>query len=90
MQTNTNPLDYVLLAKLAELSGYSEKALRQKISKGQFVEGVHYIRSPDGRIHFHLQRYQDWLVNNTPRGSASITESCGFPSNIADHDVVKL
>ncbi len=90
MQTDTNPLNYVLLSKLAELSGYSEKALRQKISKGQFIEGTHYIRSPDGRIHFHLQRYQDWLTNASQKGSPSTTESYGFPSNIADHDVVKL
>ena len=34
----------------AELSGYSEKALRDKISTGVWVEGLNYYRAPDRHI----------------------------------------
>lgn len=44
----------VTIKKLAELSGYTEGALRKKIHDGVFVESVHFQKSPDGRIHFDL------------------------------------
>ncbi len=57
-------LPKVTLKKLAEESGYSEHALRSKIARGDFAQGKHYIKSPDGRIHFIVEEYLNWLESN--------------------------
>jgi hypothetical protein len=73
-------LPYVTLQKLAEETGYSVEALEAKIKRGQFAEGVHYIKAPDGRIHFSVEGYLEWLSSRTERdtksrsgGTASVT-----------------
>ena len=43
-------LNQIQLKRYAELSGYTEKALRDKISTGVWVEGLHYYRAPDRHI----------------------------------------
>lgn len=58
-------LPVITLTKLAEESGYSEVALRSKIARGDFAEGIHFIKSPDGRIHFVLEEYLKWVVSNS-------------------------
>lgn len=55
------PLNRVTLKKLSELSGYSESALRKKIHDGVFKQGIHFVKSPDGRIHFDIQEYEKWV-----------------------------
>lgn len=54
-------LKYVTIKKFEELTGYTEKAVRNKIDQGVFVQGKHYIRSPDRRIHINLEEYQKWV-----------------------------
>jgi hypothetical protein len=73
-------LPYVTLQKLAEETGYSVEALEAKIKRGQFAEGVHYIKAPDGRIHFKVEAYLEWLSNHTAQaiksrsgGTANVT-----------------
>jgi hypothetical protein len=56
-------LDLITLPKLAMESGYTEHAIRSKIARGDFAEGVHFIKAPDGRIHFYLQEYYKWVVS---------------------------
>lgn len=50
----------VLLKKYAEQSGYTEKALREKIHKGVWAEGVHYYRSPDRHIVINIEEVEKW------------------------------
>jgi len=54
-------MKYVTIAKLASLTGYTEKAIRRKIEEGIFLESIHYLKAPDGRIHFDLEQYEKWL-----------------------------
>ncbi len=55
------PLSIITVKQLARLSGYSEAALRKKIHDHVFQEGVHFQKSPDGRIHFDIQEYEKWV-----------------------------
>lgn len=55
---------YITLKRIAELTGYTEGALHKKIHDGVLVEGVHYYRSPDGRIHFDIKEYEKWVKAN--------------------------
>lgn len=57
-------LGLITLKKLAELSGYSGAALHKKIHDGVLLEGIHFYRSPDGRIHFDLEEYEKWVKAN--------------------------
>lgn len=54
-------LPVVTIDKLADLSGYTTKALRCKIERGEFIESVHFYKAPDGRIHFDVKEYLKWL-----------------------------
>lgn len=54
-------LRFVTIDKLSELSGYTAKAIRRKMERAEFVEGRHYFRAPDGRIHFDLEAYSLWV-----------------------------
>jgi hypothetical protein len=57
------PLDTVTAKKLADLSGYTEGALRKKVHDAIFVEGIHFVKSPDGRIHFILKEFNKWVLS---------------------------
>ncbi len=57
-------LPLITIKKLAIESGYSEFALRSKIARGDFAEGIHFIKAPDGRIHFIVKGYLSWLESS--------------------------
>lgn len=56
------PLKWVTLQAYAASSGYSVGALRQKINRKQFEEGVHYRKAPDGRILLNVAECQNWGI----------------------------
>jgi len=51
-------LNQIQLKRYAELSGYTEKALRDKISTGVWVEGLHYYRAPDRHILINVKEVE--------------------------------
>lgn len=59
-------MKYVTIQKLAEKTGYSVGALRRKIERGQLLEGVHFVKSPDGRIQFNIEAYESWVQGDRP------------------------
>ena len=52
---------WVLICRVIELIGYSDDAVRAKMRKGVWLEGVHWRRAPDGRIVFDLEAIQRWI-----------------------------
>lgn len=54
------PSRYVRPSLFADLTGYTEKAVRRKIESGAWVEGVHYVRAPDGNLLVDLEGYEQW------------------------------
>lgn len=54
-------LRYVTIKRFAELSGYSEDAVRSKIGGGIWVEGVQYKRAPDNRVLINIEGYEKWV-----------------------------
>jgi hypothetical protein len=55
-------LQWVTLQTYAVSSGYSVGALRQKIRRGHFAQGLHFRKAPDGRILLNVHACQDWGV----------------------------
>lgn len=56
-----------LIKKVAEETGYTVKALQRKIEVGILVEGVHYHRSPDGRIAIDTEEFENWRLGQPTR-----------------------
>lgn len=52
---------WVMLRRAAELTGYSEEAIRHKIKRKVWSEGRHWKRAPDGRIAVNLDEYERWV-----------------------------
>lgn len=48
------------LDKFCELSGYTETAIRKKISQGVWQEGKQYVKAPDGWIKIILEGVDQW------------------------------
>ena len=53
--------EYVLLEKASELTGYTVKALNQKIDNGIWKEGEVWCRGPDGRRFVIMRGFHKWV-----------------------------
>ena len=56
-------MKWVLINKIYELIGYSDDAVRAKISKGVWLLGIHFVKAPDGRLLFNMEAIQKWIEN---------------------------
>lgn len=54
-------MNYVLIPKFCELSGYTEKAVRRKMESGVWAEGKHWKKAPDGRILINIPAIEHWI-----------------------------
>ena len=52
---------YVVIDRAAEITGYSRRAIEEKIAKGVWLEGVVWRKAPDGRRLISLQGFQQWV-----------------------------
>lgn len=66
-----NPLVTIPLA--ATVLGLTQKAIRNKIATGVWIEGREYHRAPDGRIFVNLPSVNRWVVQG--QGSRSGTRA---------------
>ena len=55
---------YMLIAKFAEITGYTRRAIETKIQNGVWIEGKHYRRAPDGHITMCLTEYNKWVESS--------------------------
>lgn len=53
-------LEYVLIGKFAAASGHTEDAIRKKIDRGEWLEGVVWIKR-GGRIYIIVEGYYRWV-----------------------------
>jgi hypothetical protein len=53
-------MKWVTIKKAAELSGYSVKAIEAKRADGTWLEGVVWIKAPDGRILISPEGIDAW------------------------------
>lgn len=58
---------FVTIKKCSELTGYSEMAIRSKISDGVWLERNVWVKAPDGRVLINMDGYEAWVQ----RGSSS-------------------
>ena len=56
-------IEYKTIRQFASESGYSEEAIRTKISRGVFRENEVWVRSPDSRVLISIQGFNLWVRN---------------------------
>ena len=52
---------WVLIKRLAELTGYSEDAVRHKVKNGTWLPGRIWRKAPDGRIFVNIDEFERWV-----------------------------
>ncbi len=52
----------ITIRKFADTAGYSEAAIRTKISRGVWLEDEVWVHSPDGRILIDVEGYGRWAA----------------------------
>lgn len=52
---------YVTIRKFAEISGYTEKAVRRKMESGMWRPGEIWLKAPDGRILIDIKGFEEWV-----------------------------
>ena len=57
----SNPSRWVLINRLAEITGYSEDAVRHKVKNGTWMQGRIWRKAPDGRIFVNVDEFERWV-----------------------------
>lgn len=52
---------YIRLPLFERMTGYTQKAVRRKIEEGHWLEGMQYMRAPDGHILIDMRGYELWV-----------------------------
>jgi hypothetical protein len=52
---------WLLIPGFCRETGYTEDAVRTKIKRGIWLEGIIWRKAPDGRIHINIEEYQKWV-----------------------------
>jgi hypothetical protein len=58
-----------MIKRAAELTGYSEDAIRHKIKNGTWAQGRIWRYAPDGRVSINLEEVDRW-VESAPQQAA--------------------
>jgi hypothetical protein len=54
----------VLIRRLAEITGYSEDAIRHKVKNGTWLEGRVWRKAPDGRVFIDVDEFERWVESD--------------------------
>jgi len=65
---NVAPARYVLIELAEAVTGYTVKAIENKIARGEWRQGREWKYAPDGRIVIDLEGYKKW-VESQPAGA---------------------
>ena len=66
-------LRYVTISKFAQESGYTENAIRAKITAGVWLMDMVWKKAPDGRVLIDIEGYANWVEGKTMRELQAIT-----------------
>lgn len=63
---NRTAIRFITIKKFAEITGYSEEAVRAKIHRGEWLQDHMFRKAPDGRILIDIEAFNDWADNGMP------------------------
>ena len=53
---------FVTLKRFEQMTGYTEKAARAKMTRGDWLRDREYVKAPDGHILMDLEAYERWVL----------------------------
>jgi len=56
-------LRWLTIEKFSAESGYTPHAVRNKIKRGDWLEGHVWVKAPDGRILIDTEGYEKWVTS---------------------------
>ncbi len=81
-------LQFRTIKQFAQESGYSEKAIRLKLDKGIWADGIRY-KAPDGRVLISIEGFERW-VQGTEVFQNIANHQYESTSSSSDKDGMKL
>ena len=81
-------IEYKTVRQFAAESGYTEEAIRTKISRGVFGENEVWVRGPDNRVLISIQGFNEWVRKGQEFVQQAIQAS-EFPSHTKGKNVEK-
>ena len=61
-----SPITWVYINRLSELTGLSPDAIRHRVNRGSWMEGIHYRKEvagkPKSRVIYNLEEISRWLA----------------------------
>jgi len=58
----SKPVKFVTIKKFCELTGYTDSAVRGKISAGVWLLDREWVKAPDGHIMIDMEAYDKWVM----------------------------
>lgn len=72
---------YQTIKRFSEATGYTEHAIRSKLSKGVWPLGEIWIKAPDGHVLISVEGYEAWVESGMESGARRLpalkSVSCG-------------
>ena len=65
-------IDLITIPRFCILTGYTDKAVRAKMSEGVWLEDLVWIKAPDGRILMSIRGYEAWAAGQALESSDRI------------------
>lgn len=65
MKSRDEMTRYVTVKKAAELTGYTEAAIRDKIRDGVWLMQRVWLKAPDGRVLINMEGYERWVESQS-------------------------
>jgi hypothetical protein len=84
--TILNTAPYVVIEKASELTGYTRRAIEEKIAKGIWLEGREWVHAPDGRRLISMKGFEQWVEG---KGSMSARRQSGSRSAMAESSIAR-
>jgi hypothetical protein len=70
-ELKVSPAPYVTIPLAAQVTGFTEKAIRRKIEEGVWLEGREFVKAPDGHILISIKGYSQWVEKGWVSRSAN-------------------
>lgn len=55
-------MNWITVKKFSELSGYTAKAIYNKVERGTWKNNIHWRKAPDGRLFICVESIEEWVM----------------------------
>jgi|TARA_R100000501_G_C2541055_1_gene59776 hypothetical protein len=82
-------INFKTISAFSKESGYSEHAIRTKISRGVWGENEVWVRTPDNRVLINIEGFNEWAIKGQ-EFVKEVTQASSLPLHINTPPVENL